>query len=323
MQTIYIMQTGSHASKSGGRMVIRNIDNLVVCNMPLVDISSVVIGPQSHLSTPLLFALMEKKIPVIYVDRKGNLCGNLGKSRISTPLLLRQIDRFRNEEIRLILAKYIVESKIDAQYDLIRKYSKSLKADLIEDVKVRLKSARKHVETSTTVDAVRGQEGIASKYYFSTWSLLLRDDWSWKGRIKHPALDPVNALLSYAYAFLEKEVRLALLEVGLDERIGVLHSNNGRKDSLVYDMMDLLRQKVSDRFILKIFNQHRMGADDFERLENACFLKDSGRQKWIPMYEAYMTEALQDFGGKTPKQLVLQEVKQFYSLIRTRVGHVA
>lgn len=83
--------------------------------------------------------------------------------------------------------------------------------------------------------------------YFSAYELILENtEWVWKGRSRRPALDPANALLNYAYAFLEREVRTAIVGAGLDPRFGFFHSNNGRKDSLVVDLMELFRQPIID-----------------------------------------------------------------------------
>ncbi|MFR5650820.1 MAG: CRISPR-associated endonuclease Cas1 [Veillonella parvula] len=99
-------------------------------------------------------------------------------------------------------------------------------------------------------------EGLASRTYFSVLGHVLSEPWEFSGRRRHPSPDPVNAILSYGYSFLEREVRAYLLTAGLDVRIGVLHSTNNRKDSLVYDVMDIFRQDIIDRFVLKLLNRH-------------------------------------------------------------------
>lgn len=68
---------------------------------------------------------------------------------------------------------------------------------------------------------------------------------------------------NYGYAFLEREVRLAIIGAQLDARIGFLHTNNGRKDSLVFDLMEPFRQSVIDRLVLKSINLGQFKVDDF------------------------------------------------------------
>jgi hypothetical protein len=44
--------------------------------------------------------------------------------------------------------------------------------------------------------------------------------------------NPANALLNYLYAILEAEARIAILSMGLDPGMGVLHADLKARDSL-------------------------------------------------------------------------------------------
>ena len=152
--------------------------------------------------------------------------------------------------------------KVKAQLAILDQYNKTRHIPNYESIRHTMQALVKRVDRTKTVDALRGIEGLASRTYFSVWQAILSEPWTFPGRKRHPSTDPVNALLSYGYSFLEREVRAYLVSTGLDVRIGVLHSTNDRKDSLVYDVMDLLRQEIIDRFILKVFNRHMMNLDD-------------------------------------------------------------
>lgn len=49
------------------------------------------------------------------------------------------------------------------------------------------------------------------------------------------AANPINALLNYLYAILETEVRLAVLTIGLDPSMGILHADQKSRDSFAFD----------------------------------------------------------------------------------------
>jgi CRISP-associated protein Cas1 len=107
-----------------------------------------------------------------------------------------------------------------------------------------------------TIDALLGIEGRAAFSYFGAWqSLPLR----WRGTARHPipedwyrvgqrqslntrtkgrnrfASHPVNAILNYAYAVLESQVRMWIIAEGYDPTIGYLHTNSERRpvDTLI------------------------------------------------------------------------------------------
>jgi CRISPR-associated protein Cas1 len=108
-----------------------------------------------------------------------------------------------------------------------------------------------------------------------TWKGLGRrpipDDWHQirprtSGRNKigqnRNATHPVNAILNYAYAVLESQVRMQVVAEGYDPAIGFLHSHNPDRPALVFDLMEPLRPIV-DRTVLNFVQQHTFHPADF------------------------------------------------------------
>src|SRR5215203_4652779 len=81
------------------------------------------------------------------------------------------------------------------------------------------------------------------------------------GKNRH-ATHPVNAMLNYAYAVLESQVRIATVSRGLDPAIGYLHACRPGRVSLVYDLMEPLRPRV-DRSVLDFVRSHTLTPSDF------------------------------------------------------------
>lgn len=123
--------------------------------------------------------------------------------------------------------------------------------------------------------------------------------------------------MSYGYSFLEREVRAYLLTAGLDVRIGVLHSTNNRKDSLVYDVMDIFRQDIIDRFVLKLLNRHMILPEDFDLSERGCFLSKETNKKWVELYEDYMKSELSRLDNLAPRKWIQQEIQAFISYLKS------
>jgi CRISPR-associated protein Cas1 len=72
----------------------------------------------------------------------------------------------------------------------------------------------------------------------------------------------VNAMINYAYAVLESQVRTKVVAAGLDPTIGVLHGNYKNKHGLVFDLMEPLRPIV-DRKILEFAQSRTFHRADF------------------------------------------------------------
>jgi CRISPR-associated endonuclease Cas1 len=84
------------------------------------------------------------------------------------------------------------------------------------------------------------------------------------------AVSPVNAVLNYAYALLEAQVRLALLKQGFDPACGFLHVDRRGHEALVYDLMECQRADV-DALALTFLKRTTLRAGDFIKVtDGSC-----------------------------------------------------
>lgn len=75
---------------------------------------------------------------------------------------------------------------------------------------------------------------------------------SFNGRSRRPPLDPVNAMLSFAYSILAHDCASALEAAGLDPYVGFLHRDRPGRTSLALDLMEELRPCMADRFVITL-----------------------------------------------------------------------
>src|SRR5205814_6131625 len=117
--------------------------------------------------------------------------------------------------------------------------------------------------TPDSVAAMDGVEGAAARTYFAALMEFNRSEMEWPGRVKHPATDPLNALLSLAYTLLMHELTALLEGVGLDPYLGFLHQVDYGRPSLALDVMEPFRHPVADRLVLTLLNRRVLDASDF------------------------------------------------------------
>ena len=121
-----------------------------------------------------------------------------------------------------------------------------------------IEQARSEPARADTPDRLRQVEAPAATVYWAAWEPVtmrfarrdlarIPDHWHTFGlrslpitRTSRAAGNPTNALLNYTYAILETEVRLAILAMGLDPGMGVLHADLKSQDSFVYDLLEPL-----------------------------------------------------------------------------------
>ena len=311
MGVLYLLSAGSSAHKAGPRIVVEK-NSEVLGRLPVRSIDGLVVGRNAQLSTQTIFELMELHIPIFYIDSRGKIIGHFICEKQSATRLLRQLEIFRDMNRQLELSREIISEKISNQRALLKRYEKTVDADKLERTNKKLKQTEEKLSAIKTLEELRGAEGIASKIYFATFTELLdQTRWKWKERSQHPAKDPVNALLNYGYAFLEREVRIAVALAGMDARIGFFHSNDGRKDSLIFDMMEFFRQPVIDRFILNLLNKRMLQPENFSSTADECRLTDEGRIIFCNRYEEYMAKVYREYGGKNSRDVINERVKKF------------
>jgi CRISP-associated protein Cas1 len=110
-------------------------------------------------------------------------------------------------------------------------------------------------------DPAAALEGNGRKPIPPEWHYVVAVPSMVSGRNRH-ATHPVNAMLNYAYAVLESQVRIATVSQGLDPTIGYLHACRPGRAALVYDLMEPLRPLV-DRLVLDFVRSHTFTPSDF------------------------------------------------------------
>ena len=130
---------------------------------------------------------------------------------------------------------------------------------------------------------LRALEANCAASYFRSWGGMpikwrgtsrrpIPDSWRSIGQRSSPyhlagnrnAAHPVNAILNYAYAALESEIRIKAISDGYDPTIGVMHEGSDGSSKFVFDLMEPERPKV-DRAVLDFVKDHVFDPADLRR----------------------------------------------------------
>jgi len=174
----------------------------------------------------------------------------------------------------LKLSRELISRKIDGQAAIVRDmFANSAAADEILRFKGEL------AETDD-IDAVRLVEAQTARLYWSQWSHL-PIQWPQKDQDLIPAhwkvfgfrVSPItrsprlaanapNACMNLIHALCESECRIALISMGLNPQIGLLHCDAPSRSSLANDLQEVLRPAV-DSFMLNWIQTERFCKRDF------------------------------------------------------------
>jgi len=133
-------------------------------------------------------------------------------------------------------------------------------------------------------------EGQGAALYFGEFNRFLKPQTLGRGfdfatRNRRPPRDPVNALLSFAYALLTKDCFAAVCTVGFDPYKGFFHRNRHGKPSLALDLLEEFRPVIADSVVLTLLNNEMLGRGDFMTWKDGCQLTETGRRAFFSAYE--------------------------------------
>lgn len=168
--------------------------------------------------------------------------------------------------------------------------------DALGRASAAMADALPHLLEETDLDALRGQEGQIAAVYFGAFDGMIlnqRETFAFSGRSRRPPMDPINALLSFAYTLLANACAGALESVGLDPYVGFLHRDRPGRASLALDLMEELRPVFADRFAITLVNNRAIRPEHFERQSGgAVWLTDAGRKTLLAAWQKRMGEPI-------------------------------
>lgn len=239
----------------------------------------VLMGHPSITGEALCYAL-ELGMPVHYLSIFGKHLGSaLPAYSRNGQLRLAQYAAHNDSQQRLALVKAIVTAKIHNQYHILYRHGQ-------QDNPLKLR--QKSVSNQTSIDEVRGMEGLAAREYFAGWKRMLDSQWQFTGRNRRPPTDPVNAMLSFAYGLLRVQVTAAVHLAGLDPYIGYLHDTTRGQPAMVLDLMEEFRPLIADSIVLSVINHREIQPKDFQESLGAYRLSDEARKTFLQAFERKM-----------------------------------
>lgn len=286
---LYATTPGSRLTKRGGRVILLE-GGKEAASRRLIDISHVAVLGNVDLGSSLLRACFEAGVPVLWFTAGGWFKG------VATGMPSKNVAvRMRQHRAAALgspeLAGSFVAGKIRNCRTLLRRHSGKESAKLLGQLAELAKTA----QAAHSLESLLGIEGTAARLYFSQFGLLLRSppgSFAFEERNRRPPRDPVNALLSFLYALLVKDVTAAVLAVGLDPYVGVYHRPGFGRPALALDLAEEFRPLIGDSTAMMAINNGELRSDDFISRAGGVSLTDKGRRKAIAAYERRMTSEL-------------------------------
>lgn len=292
--TLYITTQGSYLHKERETLVVEQ-DRKKVAQLPIHSIGHIFCFGNVLVSPFLMGFCGENNVNLAFFTENGRYLGRL-QGRQSGNVLLRRSQYKKSETNPVPVARNIIAAKIQASKRVLQRQIRNHgeNAD-IQSAITALNYSLQQLKTADNLDLIRGIEGDAASRYFGVFSHLIKENsgFHFDGRNRRPPRDGVNALLSFLYSILGKDISGALQGVGLDPQIGFLHADRPGRDSLAQDILEEFRAWWVDRMVLSLINRGQIKPDDFiTEASGAVTLKPEARKLLFQTLQAKKQEKI-------------------------------
>lgn len=292
-QALYVHEPGAYVTKEQKRLVVKK-KNEVLAEVKLKDVAHVVLLGRVTISPAAIHLLCSEGRSIAHLSFGNWLTGMTVGIGMRNAFDRAAQFRAADDPVRCLgFARRIVSAKIRNQRTLLRRNGSDVEKAHLDEMTRMLRKA----EVAKSLEQLLGFEGNAARLYFSRFDRMLRardldTHWDFEGRNRRPPRDPVNAMLSFAYALLVKEVTSALYAEGLDPWWGLYHQPRHGKPALALDLMEEFRPIIADSAVVTAVNTGMVGRSDFTRHALGCILTPPGRKALIRAYETRLDQVV-------------------------------
>jgi len=265
--TLFVDEPGSSVGISKNRFVVKK-QRKILLSIPQNHCERVIIAAGSiSMSSDFVAVCAELGIGIDFLDRslKEPLAHLSTPNQAYAKMTQRQL-MLQDTTKQLDLAKAFLKAKGKNQINYLRYLDKH--HNLFAPTIIQMRHLHHHmIEKANSTQELMGFEGQISHLYWQGLAKMLEGKVDFSNRHTKGATDVVNVSLNYAYGILYGRIHYHALKAGLSLHIPFLHSGDGKRPALVYDMIEEFRTFVVDRVIFRMFNQREpLDTDEDGRL---------------------------------------------------------
>ncbi|NEP02827.1 MAG: type I-MYXAN CRISPR-associated endonuclease Cas1 [Symploca sp. SIO2E9] len=296
-QVIHILEPGTAVGRTGEQLKITRRGQPVE-TVPVRQVGQVVMHSFSQISTQALHFCLAQGIGVHFISGGGRYIGSFDTRQGSIQRRIHQYEALTNSHTCLELARKLVSCRGQGQRKFLMRGQRRLKVTSakLKSAIAQMKAVLKQVPKAQSIDSLLGLEGNLAASYFGSLPCLIAEgvapELHFSGRNRRPPKDRFNALLSFGYALLIKDVMNAILTVGLEPALGFYHQPRSQASPLALDLMEIFRVPLVDMPVMASINKSQWDQKvDFEVRGVQVWLSDCGRKKLVGLYERRKEES--------------------------------
>lgn len=275
---------------------------------PIEALSEIYLFGEHTLNTKLLNFLSQNQIPVHVFNYYGFYSGTFFPREIylSGHVTVQQAAHYLDPERRITIAHQFIDAAASNILSNLGYYKN--RGRKIEKQINSIKALKKQLALAPGPMELMGLEGNIRDLYYSAFNSIIKQDYDFEKRVYHPPDNFMNAIISFGNSLVYTTVLSEIYRTQLDPTVSFLHEPGYRRYSLALDLAEIFKPILADRLIFTMLNKGELSENDADQNLNHCYLKDTGRKKFLRKYDERLR--------KTIKHKTLNKQISYKRLIR-------
>ena len=287
---------------------------------PWNELGSVLVFGLARLTSGAVAGALAHGVPIHFLGGSDGYLGRLVADQFHVDDLdaaLLQRERFRDETLRLVLARRLVAARLHNQREVLRQRLRG--HDDREQYLKPIGDLMEKLDAAERAETLNGLEGNAARLYFQAIGSTLPAWAGFETRNRRPPRDPFNALLSLGYTIMYARTIGMIHACGFHPRIGFYHKPHGRHAVLASDLMEPFRHLV-ERTACTVLIRGELKADDFSTdPDRGCRLGRAALKRYLQRLAEAFARPMSPLDADKGNYYQLMQ-RQLISLDRLRRG---
>lgn len=263
LRVLYLARPGRRLSTRNQSLTIVE-DGQELLAFPPQHLDRIELLPGTEADSQALRLALRDGSEIAFVGARGETVGRLAAPQQSHAALhLEQARHALDADLRLDLARRIVQARLRNQSTLLKRINRTRRDGALADAANRIDHLARRLRDALDVTELMGFEGAAGAVYWPAWSSTLRHGWTLEVRRRRPASDPVNAVLSLVSTLLYRDIAALADRHGLHPGFGTLHTARDGHPALLSDLIEEFRAPLVEAFARVILNDGTLIPDFF------------------------------------------------------------
>lgn len=254
-------------------------------------ITSILVTMPCRISSPAILLAATNQINLVICTRAGKPEARLWTPRfLNTSTLRRKQYAFSRSSDGFKWVQSVILLKLTAQLANLRFVADRKPAEKettghdlteIERTIERLKAVDTY--DSGCLKTIRYFEASVAQQYWTIVGRKMPDPFNFEGRTKRNPADPFNACINYLYGMLRNQIETAILSIGLDPALGIMHRDGYKLPSLVFDLIEPFRP-IIDRVLIEAIVMGKLQNMTEDSEYGSVRINQTGRKTLIALF---------------------------------------